>query len=304
MLSTSKRLQVKMKTKRVRARGTTLAPRGPMVSSTCFCTAPTISSHTSWNLPGTPLVAFLLRTRPMVITTMAATMVAQMMSASKVRPNSLNWGWTPGEMSIPSIGAEMRWLPSPMVVRHRPGCRRPGRWPGAAARPVWPVWPMLSSTTLALMTSSIDGMGPDLAIERATLAMRMIWNTANPARIPKPSWWEKVMRPRVTTVMMASRPKVLMASGRRLFSTPLALTWATEWPIIRKLRVPSPSPMQAPRPEQRLVEGDAGDQGGHADHQHHGHGALGHVGDVGQFEVGEHGGYTPVRTAAGGGARR
>jgi hypothetical protein len=111
---------------------------------------------------------------------------------------------------------------------------------------------MFSSITLALITSSMVGMGPDLAMERATLAMRTTWKTARPARIPKPSWWEKVMSPRVTTVMMPSRPKVLMARGRRLFSTPLMLTRSTERPIIRKLRVPSPRPMHAPRPSSSL----------------------------------------------------
>ena len=93
MLSTSNRLQVKMKTNRVRASGTTLAPRGPMVSSTCFWTAPTASSHRSWNLPGTPLVAFLRRISPMVMTMAAATRVAQTMSMSMVSGPSFTWGW-------------------------------------------------------------------------------------------------------------------------------------------------------------------------------------------------------------------
>ncbi len=108
MLSTSNRLQVKMNTNRVRANGTTWAPRGPMVSSTCFCTAPTASSHSSWNFPGTPLVARLRRISPMVMTIPAAMRVAQMMSTSKVSPPILTWGWTPGVMSIPSIGVVRR----------------------------------------------------------------------------------------------------------------------------------------------------------------------------------------------------
>ena len=111
--------------------------------------------------------------------------------------------------------------------------------------------------------------------------------------MPKPSSWETVIRPRVTTVMIPRRPRVLTASGRRLFSASLALTRATELPIIRKLRVPSPRPMQAPETEQRHAEGDAGHQGGHADHQHHGDGPAGHVGHVGQGEVSEHGAPRP-----------
>ena len=79
-----------------------------------------------------PVGGLRRRTSPMVITMAAAMTVAQMMSASKVRPNSLNWGWTPGVMSIPSIGVVRRWLPSPMAVRHRPGCHRATRRPAAA----------------------------------------------------------------------------------------------------------------------------------------------------------------------------
>ncbi len=84
-----------MKTNRVRASGTTLAPRGPMVSSTCFWTAPTASSHSSWNLPGTPRVAFLARIRPKVMTTMPAMTVAQTMSTSMVRRTDLELGMDP-----------------------------------------------------------------------------------------------------------------------------------------------------------------------------------------------------------------
>ena len=89
MLSTSKRLQVKMKMNRVRASGTICAPRGPMVSLTCFWMAPTASSHSSWNLPGTPLVALARRIMPMRTTIAPAITVAQMMSTSKVSPPSL-----------------------------------------------------------------------------------------------------------------------------------------------------------------------------------------------------------------------
>ncbi len=102
-------------------------------------------------MPGTPLVAFLRRIRPMAMTMAAATSVAQTMSTSMVSGPSLTWGWMPGVMSIPSIGVVRRWLPSPMTVRHRPGCRRSTRGPAAAV-----AWPMLSSITLALITSSME----------------------------------------------------------------------------------------------------------------------------------------------------
>ena len=78
-----------MKTNSVRASGTTLAPLGPMVSLTCFWMAPTASSHSSWNFPGTPLVALARKIMPKVMTMAPAIMVAQMMSTSKVRPPSL-----------------------------------------------------------------------------------------------------------------------------------------------------------------------------------------------------------------------
>ena len=89
MLSTSKRLQVKMKTNRVRASGTTLAPRGPIESLTCFWTASTANSHSSWNFPGTPLVALARRIRPRVMTTAPAIRVAQTMSSVDGQPEDL-----------------------------------------------------------------------------------------------------------------------------------------------------------------------------------------------------------------------
>ena len=52
----------------------------------------------------------------------------------------------------------------------------------------------------------------------------------------------------VITETRPRRARVLRASGRRLFSTSLALALATEFPIIRMLSVPSPRPMQVPRP--------------------------------------------------------
>ena len=111
---TSKRLQVKMKMKRVRARGTTLAPRGPMESSTWVWTAPTAISHRSWNLPGTPLVALARRIRPSVTTMAPAISVAHTMSMLMVRPNTWRWTWSPTEISIPSIGVS-RFDPNPML---------------------------------------------------------------------------------------------------------------------------------------------------------------------------------------------
>src|ERR1700722_10844108 len=112
MLSTSKRLQVKMKTNRVRASGTTFAPRGPIESLTCFWMASTAISHTSWNFPGTPLVALARRMRPIPTTTRPAMIVAQTMSRLTVTPNHLAVLWTPGVMSMPSRGALSRWNPS------------------------------------------------------------------------------------------------------------------------------------------------------------------------------------------------
>ena len=107
---------------------------------------------------------------------------------------------------------------------------------------------MLSSTTLAVITSSTEVIGPALAIERATLASRMIWNTARPAEDAEAELVGDDQQPEGDHGDDAQRPRVLRASGRRLFSASLALTRATELPIIRKLSVPRPRPMQAPRP--------------------------------------------------------
>ena len=102
MPSTSKRLQVKMKTNRVSASGTTLAPRGPMVSFTWPCTASTAISQASWNFPGTPLVSLARMIMPSRITTSPAITVAQMMSRSSVSPNTFVVTWSPTVMSMAS----------------------------------------------------------------------------------------------------------------------------------------------------------------------------------------------------------
>src|SRR5665213_535078 len=127
MPNASKRLQVKMKMKSVRASGTTLAPRGPMESSTWVCTAPTANSQAIWNLPGTPLVALERRTRPRVMTMRPAMTVAQTMSILIVSPKILRWRCSPGVMSMPIIGVrklDMRSGTSTGVVGGLDGGRR------------------------------------------------------------------------------------------------------------------------------------------------------------------------------------
>ena len=61
MPRTENQLATRMKTKRLTARGTTAAPRGPIVASTCWLTDWTPISQASCSFPGTPLVALARR---------------------------------------------------------------------------------------------------------------------------------------------------------------------------------------------------------------------------------------------------
>ena len=144
-------------------------------------------------------------------------------------------------MSIPTSGALSRWEPKSMGSGTSGGVAGPNRGGGGA-----------SSITLAVITSSTDDIGPALAIERAALVNRMIWKTNSPPNTPQPRLCDTSMRPMATTVMIPRRPRVLRASGRRLFSTSLAATRATELPIILKLKRPRPRPMHAPNPTSTL----------------------------------------------------
>ena len=83
------------------------------------------------------------------------------------------------------------------------------------------------------MASSKPGIGPALAIERATLAISRNWNTARPARTPKPRPLLTNASPRAITVMMPRRPSVLAASGRFGLSVPMAATLSTDTPTRR-----------------------------------------------------------------------
>jgi hypothetical protein len=85
----SKRLQIKMKTKRVMASGTMYIPRSPIVPWTWRVTMLMPVSNASCNRPGTPLVTCRRSMIPRTTTTSMAMPVAQIVSRLKVRPPTL-----------------------------------------------------------------------------------------------------------------------------------------------------------------------------------------------------------------------
>ena len=69
--------------------------------------------------------------------------------------------------------------------------------------------------------------------------------------------------------MMPMRPRVLMASGRRLFCDPAGADpghRVADHPEVERAEAEPDAGAEA---QERLAEGDAGHQGGHPDHQHH-----------------------------------
>src|SRR5580704_5359400 len=262
MLSTSNRLQVKIKTKRVRARGTTFAPLGPIESLTCFWTASTAISHTSWNFPGTPLVALARSTRPMVITTSPAMTVAHTMSRLMVRPATLVVAWTPGVMSMPNSGALSRWNIGSGTARSivgRPAHRRSG-----------------------VSEVVVDDVGGDHVVDRghrAGLGHR-------PGHVGQHDHLEHGQAGEDAEAELVGDghqaegdhgddPQPTQGvDGQR---APLVLGFAGTDPGHRiadhpKVEGAQPEADAGTETEKRHAEGDTPDQSGHADHQHHGDG--------------------------------
>src|SRR5579884_206104 len=119
MPTASNRLQTKMKTKIVSARGTTRVPSGPIWSATCRWMVWTAISQRSWNLPGTPLEALARRRTPRSTTIRPAMSVAHTMSTLTVSPRTFACGWTPTTMLVASSGRIGRPVITSLHLRSR-----------------------------------------------------------------------------------------------------------------------------------------------------------------------------------------
>src|SRR5664280_1278097 len=267
MPRTSNRLHVKMKMNRVRASGTTLAPLGPMESSTCFWTAPTAISHSSWNLPGTPLVTFTRIISPTRMTITPAMIVAHTVSMSMVSPKTWRWTWSPTEMSA-SRGTLSRCVPMPTVSGTSPVVVR--RVDGGAG-----------ASLLGVVLDHVDadhvvhrGHRTRLGHRAGHIGQQDHLEHGQPAEDAEPEAGRDEQQADddhgndphpAEGVERQGASLVLLVAGRD--------------------------------PGQRVSEGDATDQGGDADHQGRRHRPAGDGGHVRQGEVGEHVGYRALCAA-------
>src|ERR1035438_2467239 len=284
MPRTSNRLHVKMKMNRVRASGTTLAPRGPMESSTCFWTAPTAISHSSWNLPGTPLVTFTRIISPTRMTITPAMIVAHTVSMSMVSPKTWRWTWSPTEMSA-SRGTLSRCVPMPTVSGTSPVVVR--RVDGGAG-----------ASLLGVVLDHVDadhvvppGHRTRLGHRAGHIGQQDHLEHGQPAEDAEP---EAGRDEQQTDDDHGDDPHP--AEGVERQGAPLVLLVAGRDPGHRVADHPEVERAErqadaGPHPEQQVPEGDAADQGGDADHQGRRHRPAGDGGYVRQGEVGEHVGY-------------
>ncbi len=115
---TANTLHTKMNTKRVTAKGTMRAPRGPMLDSTCLFTVVIPNSHASCILPGTPAVARARTTRPSSTVTTPAAAVPHTVSRLSVRPPTVLTTWSPTETSASTW--ELRRLRARLIGSRTP----------------------------------------------------------------------------------------------------------------------------------------------------------------------------------------
>ena len=71
---------------------------------------------------------------------------------------------------------------------------------------------------------------------------------ASPIRMPKPSCSATKVTPRAMTLMTPRRPRVFMASGRRVCSAPDDAAFTVAREMSRKFTIAIDSPRHTPRP--------------------------------------------------------